>query len=149
MLNTDPSSSCIHFRISFYSYLMKSFLFRFRFLKTNRFSFSFYKTKRNHFCFYFHFITKIGLVVVVVVVVVVAVVVVVSKWEEYKFQVPDHSVKLYLYEWCSISSRTWLILCILLTIMWSLQHTDLCKYHSENVDKCWLHCIIGRKFNST
>jgi len=57
MLNTDLFSSCIHFRSSFYSYLMKSFLFlfRFRFLKTNRFSFSFYKMKRNHFRFYFCF----------------------------------------------------------------------------------------------
>jgi len=32
---------------------MKSFLFRFRFSKTNRFSF--YKTKRNYFRFYFRF----------------------------------------------------------------------------------------------
>jgi len=57
MLNTDLFSSCIHFSISFYSYLMKLLLFsfRFRFLKTNHFSFSFYKTKMNHFCFYFRF----------------------------------------------------------------------------------------------
>jgi len=47
-------SSCIYFRISFYSYLMKSFifLFCFRLLKCNRFSF--YKTKKNHFYFRFH-----------------------------------------------------------------------------------------------
>jgi len=53
MLNTDFFSTCIQFRISFYSYLMKAFLFRFRFLKTDRFSF--YKTKRYYFRFYFRF----------------------------------------------------------------------------------------------
>jgi len=37
---------------------MKSFLFLFRILKTNRFSFSFYKMKRNHFRFYFRFRNK-------------------------------------------------------------------------------------------
>jgi len=57
-LNIDLFSSCIHFRISFYSHLMKSFLFLFFvfvFVKTNRFSFSFYKTKKS-FSFLFSFL---------------------------------------------------------------------------------------------
>jgi len=60
-LNTDLFCFWIHFRISFYAYLMKSFLFlfRIRFLKTNHFSFSFYKTERNHFHFYFRFRNKV------------------------------------------------------------------------------------------